>query len=286
MLAIALMNEILFQRKSILLQTQYTLNRLELSLLKQEQRAQMEEVPRGMNALIKSILAGTGTREMLMNCCVSLKNHKIDFLPGPYNKSREVYEEEMDATITEILYLAEQCCEYLYVDSGVSKNPNSMKVLEEADLIVMNLSQNKRILDDLLNHSLLRNKNICYLIGNYDPKSQYNKTYLFRNYKKLNKENTFFIPYNTEFRDAVSEATVTTFFLVNFYCEEEDENRFFIEEVKNAARKIYNIAFNLEEKKEKDNFTKEITERLLKSGDKMRREKIPGEKIGGELGAT
>jgi len=251
MLAIALMSDVLYGRKSIMLQTQFTQNRLEVPLLKKEQRKRIEQLQLGMNALIKSMLAGMGTRELLKNCCLSLGENSIDFLPGPYHKQKQVYERELEITLHEMIKLAEQCYEYVYIDCGVEMNPYAMKVLEEADLILVSTCQNKRVLDDLFENYKLPDKPIFYLIGNYDKNSQNSIGNLFHSYKELNKHNTFVIPYNIEFKDAVSESFITSFFYRNICCEKEDENYNFIKEVQKAVRAINEYLDFLVEEREK-----------------------------------
>lgn len=260
MLAVALMSDILFGRKSMMLQTQFSMNQLEFPLLKKEQRLRVEQLQLGMNTLIKSMMAGIGTRELLKDCCISLGENSIDFLPGPHHKNKQVYEGELEVTIHDMINLAEQCYEFVYIDCGVCMNRYVRRLLEEADLIIVNTCQNKRVLDDLFSSYDFSNKNTCYLLGNYDPKSQNNSNNLFHTYKFLNRNNTFLIPYNTEFKDASSEASITSFFYRNICCEPEDENYYFIKEVQNAARRINELVDkqNMErDKKQQLNLRKE-----------------------------
>ena len=69
-----------------------------------------------------------------------------------------------------------------------------------------------------------------------NKKSKYSRLY-----KSLKGENTFVIPYNTELRDSVSEAKLIQFFLQNMYCEPQDENYYFVEEVKKVSGYIMNL---------------------------------------------
>ena len=245
MLAMAFMGDIIYGRKSILLQTQITLNHLEFSLLKKEQRKRIEQLQLGMNTLIKSMIAGIGTRELLKDCCLSLGENQIDFLPGPHHKHKSVYERELEDTLHNILLLADQCYEHVYIDCGVGMNQYTSQVLEAADIILVSTCQNKRVLDDLFDNYKLPQKPVCYLIGNYDPKSQNTLKNLFHTYKEMNKQNTYVIPYNVEFKDAASESFITSFFYRNICCTAEDDNYYFIQEVKRAVRKVNEILEDL-----------------------------------------
>lgn len=252
MLAMAFMGDIIYGRKSILLQTQYSMNHLEYSLVKKEQRKSIEQMQIGMNTLIKSMIAGIGTRELLKSCCLSLGENHIDFVPGPHHKHRNVYEKELEDTLNNILSLAEQCYEYVYIDCGVGLNQYTKLVLQEVDMILVSTCQNKRVLDDLFENYELPHKPICYLIGNYDPKSSNTLKNLFHTYKALNKHNTFVIPYNVEFKDAASEAFLANFFYCNICCTSEDENYYFIQEVQRAVRNVNDILEYLTNNKEEN----------------------------------
>lgn len=231
MLAVAVMSNILYKRRSILLQTQFHLNQLEVPLLPVIKRKEAVSCKLGMDELLKGIQAGKSTQELLKACCISLSEHGLDFLPGTNMVNREIYEEGLTAGLYELLQLAEQFYELVFIDIGPIQNQLAEQIWKEADISIINLSQNIRVLDDFFTtHN--PPKEAVYLLGFYDWKSTLNKKTLTRLYKPLKEENTFVIPYNTELRDSVSEAKLNQFFLQNMYCEPEDENYYFVEEVK------------------------------------------------------
>lgn len=241
MLTTAVMGDILFRKKSILLQTQFRLNQLEVPLLPTEHRKEALQYEIGMDALLKGIQAGKSTEELLKACCVSISKNGMDFLPGTNTANKEIYENQIAKGFHEILELADQLYEYVFIDVGPIEQTIAQKIWKEADILVINLCQNTRVLDDFFNNYELPEKTI-YLIGNYDNHSTMNLKTLSRIYRPLKEENTFVIPYNTEFRDAISEAELFTYFYRNIICEREDENFYFVNEVKRAVRYIMESA--------------------------------------------
>ncbi len=240
MLAIAVMSDILYQRKSILLQTQFCLNQLEVPLLPPTKRKEANSYELGMDALLKGIQSGKSTKELLKACCICISENRMDFLPGTNARNREVYEEEIAKGLHEVLKLANEFYEYVFIDIGPVQNELAQQIWKEADLLVINLCQNIRVLDHFFSE-YEQPKNIIYLLGYYDCHSTVNKKTLTRLYKPLKRENTFVIPYNTELRDSVSEAKLIQFFLQNMYCEPDDENYYFVEEVKKVSGYIMNL---------------------------------------------
>jgi len=226
MIAVAMMNDLLYQKKSILLQTHFDLNQLEAWLLERKKRELVCDYRVGIDQLIQGILSGMNTRQLLMDCCLSVTEECIDFLPGTNAKHREVYEQGLQEAYHTILNLAQQCYEDVFIDACTGMNPFMEKLWDEADYVVVCLSQNIRILNDFFQNYTYDRKKTLFLIGNYDKRSE------------LNLKNLF----NVEFRDAMSLAKIKDFFYQNIHCDKEDSNFEFIDQVKGFASLLYRLS--------------------------------------------
>lgn len=242
MIAVAMMNDLLYQKKSILLQTHFDLNQLETWLLERKKRELVCDYRVGIDQLIQGILSGMNTRQLLMDCCLSVTEECIDFLPGTQAKHREVYEQGLQEAYHTILNLAQQCYEDVFIDACTGMNPFMKKLWDEADYVVVCLSQNIRVLNDFFRNYTYDRKKTLFLIGNYDKRSELNLKNLFKRYKSLNYQNTMVIPYNVEFRDAMAFAKIKEFFYQNIHCDKEDSNFEFIEQVKGFASLLYRLS--------------------------------------------
>ena len=69
-----------------------------------------------MDALLKGIQSGKSTKELLKACCICISENRMDFLPGTNARNREVYEEEIAKGLHEILKLANEFYEYVFID--------------------------------------------------------------------------------------------------------------------------------------------------------------------------
>lgn len=242
MLAVAMMNDLIYGNRSILLQTQFEMNQLEIPLLSESSREQIRNYNIGIDRLIQGIRSGMNAKQLLTSSCITLSKQCIDLLPSTNAKYREIYEKEIKDNFKEILDLAEACYELVFIDASAGMNDFVEMVWEEADCIIVNLCQNKRVLEDFfLRYDINYNK-MLFLIGNYDSDSDWNVKNISKRIKGLKKEFIFTLPYNTKFRDAASCAQLTEFFLQNIGCEKEDENYEFMEELTRLTYKLQNIS--------------------------------------------
>lgn len=242
MLAVAMMNDLMYGNRSILLQTQFEMNQLEIPLLSESKREQIRNYNIGVDRLIQGIRSGMNAKQLLTSSCITLSKQCIDFLPSTNSKYREIYEKEIKDNFKEILALAEACYELVFIDASAGMNEFIEMVWEEADLIIVNLSQNKRVLEDFFLRYEINYEKMLFLIGNYDANSEWNVKNILKRIKNMKKEITFTIPYNTQFRDAASCAQLTEFFLQNLGCEKDDDNYEFIKELTKLTHKLQHIS--------------------------------------------
>ncbi len=113
-------------------------------------------------------------------------------------------------------------------------------LLEISDLIVPNLSQKIRLIDEYLdikrNNLIFNEKPTIPILGRYDKHSKYTVKNVSRYMRE--REKVCAIPYNTLFFEACNEGTVDDFFIKFRKINPKDRNAVFIEEVKNVADRI------------------------------------------------
>lgn len=113
-------------------------------------------------------------------------------------------------------------------------------ILANSNIIVANISQRLSSINKFMElrekKPILKSKKTLLLIGRHDKFSKYTVKNITRYMGEKNKVST--IPYNTLFFEACEEAKVPDLFLKIRNVDEEDRNRFFIEEVKRASENI------------------------------------------------
>lgn len=238
LLAVAVMSTLLYQYKIMVIQTHFNLNNLEASLVSTLKSDREVFMDLGIDALTRYIKSAPLDKEVIESCSISLLNKHLNLLPGTLKDNRNIYENDMNKTIKGILRAASKYHDFVFIDTNSGINDLSMKIIKDSDIVVVCLNQNKRILEDYVNISKIGGKKVFYLIGNYDYYSRYNLYNLRKSFSWLKNNNSAIIPYNTEYMDAQSDGQVIQFMLKNMDCDKEDNNGYFIKQVKLAVNKL------------------------------------------------
>ncbi|HWT74296.1 MAG TPA: hypothetical protein VN258_06215 [Mobilitalea sp.] len=242
-LATSMVAGMYYRKKVVLTQTQFSFNNLEAPIVgANAYNAASKEFFReiGIDTLIRCFKAAKLDKETLENCCIALENTNILLLPGTSKTIKESFEYEMEAVIVNLLKAMEAIYGVIFVDICSGENSLSMKLLEEADLVVINLSQNLSVLDLFFQQYKDKlSSNVFYLFGKYDCNSKYNINNIRRKYRKMiTQKNSGVIPYHTGYMDAQTDGKVVEFFRDNLNCSKKDEAYYFMLKVKNATEKI------------------------------------------------
>lgn len=199
----------------------------------------------GVEGLIKALNTNRTNTEIVRNYSKIVLKNRLDVLLSPNTRSYQEYV-EIAKYYTEILQTANKFYDFVFVDLSKRMPPKEVtEILQTSDIIVMNLTQRLRTIDDFIalreNSEFYRRKNIILNIGRYDKFSKYNVKNISRYMKEKNNIST--IPYNTLFFEACEEAKVPDLFLKLRNVDTEDRNGFFLSEVK---RVVDNIVYRLQ----------------------------------------
>lgn len=238
---VSVMSVLLNRRKSILLENHININNLERML----NESMFHEVVReydlyyriGIEQLIRQIHSGYGLNNAVKSSSLSLMNNSIYYLPQNNQINQEIFDYELNTVIYSLFQLLELEGEDIYIDTAVNGNLSSKIILEEADLVVVNLTQNPYILEDFFDNYNSIVKKAVYLIGNYNPESKYNSKYILHKYR-IEREKIAVIPYNVHFQDAMTDGRVIGFINQTYKCNKKCEDYYFMREVKNAVKMI------------------------------------------------
>lgn len=245
---VSIMGAIDGTRKTLLLENHYNINNLENALIKQDRTMVKEESyfynQIGLDSLIKRVHSRMVNESSVQEASISLMNGTMHYIPQSHISNKEFFEYEFNQVIHPLFRVLEDFGDVVYVDTAGCDHLSSKVILNEADLVVVNLSQNPLILSNYFkNYSSLHEKAV-YLIGNYNPDSRFNLKNIIRMYH-IDKNKIAVIPYNIEYKDAVAEGNAIRFLMRNFDCGKEEPNYYFIREVKKAVNMINNQMKNV-----------------------------------------
>ncbi len=237
MLAVAVMSSMILKKNTLLLHNHFGDKSLEKAVLGKDTGTELFENI-GLDSLIRNIKISELSHDIIHNSSLSLYNNRLHILPGTTKENRHLYETELSLTLPAILRSADKFYDMVFLDMVSGYEENSKKYREECDLIVVNLTQNRNMINDYFLKYHLPEEKTIYLIGKYNPNSRYNLTNLERCFHML-KNKTGIIPYNVEFMDAAIDGKIMNYFIKTIINGKGEANLYFIKKVKKAAALIF-----------------------------------------------
>ncbi|MDF2544369.1 MAG: hypothetical protein K0S47_4087 [Herbinix sp.] len=245
MLAIAVITGFLHKKSCIVTQTQFKLNNLEAPLVgsnatNKESTDYFRNV--GLDALFRLFKVGYIDRELIENCSITLNHRYLSLLPGSMSNNMEYFNQSMKFGLSKVIESLELYKDIVFLDTNAGDHELSIKMMEEADITIINLNQNLTMIQKYFSdYEKYVQGNVFYLFGNYDRNSKYNIKNIRRIYRnKINPNNSAVVPYNTNYLDAQSDGKLIDFIQNNLNCEKTDPNFYFIKNIKDASNKILN----------------------------------------------
>jgi hypothetical protein len=233
MLAIAVMSSVILKKNTLLLHNHFSDKSLEKAVFGKDTGIDMfEDI--GLDSLSRNIKISELNEEIINNSSISLYNNRIHILPGTTKENKHLFESELLQTLPSIINSIDKFYDLVFMDLVPGAKEISKKMKEEADLIVVNLPQNKNIIDDYFSKYLLPKNKTLYLIGKYNGNSRYNLTNLERSYHIL-KNKTTVIPYNVEFMDALVDGKLMNYTMKSMVNGKGEDNLIFMKKAKQAV---------------------------------------------------
>jgi hypothetical protein len=176
---------------------------------------------------------------------------KLDLLAGTSMTNKKVFYKVLNEVNENIFYNSSKYYDFIFSDATAGNN-YSLNILESADLIVVNLNQNIRIIKRFFESEiyLKYNKKCVYILGMYNDESRFTKSTLTRKFifgedaiisKTLGKNNKIgIIPYNISFSDSVNGGKIIDYFLKNIEVEKKNINYYFFNEIGKSVEMILN----------------------------------------------
>jgi len=232
-------------RRSLMMQTRYSCPDLDYALfswqssrIKEESRY-FQEV--GLDAVLNDAILNFQRKERFPNHVLEVKKNRLYYLPGTYKNNREVYEHHLFHHLEQVLETAEEFGENLFFDCSGESGKVCEKLMETADVIVINVPQSPYQIEKLPPLFSGKEEKVVYLIGQHNEKSKYHISNIRRKYH-IPKEQIAAIPYNVEFTDSLSDGRSIHFLEQNSLARKKDFNYKLIQELREAAELIFKKA--------------------------------------------
>lgn len=202
-----------YHTSNLITHTQLTFSSLE-SLFGKELIAEGFE-DSGVVALERLAKSDLLKPEAVMDYTETIFKNRLDILGGSSKKSNSA---EQDKLMQLLLSVTNQAYDQVWIDAhSGTRNQLTNHLLANADLVLVNLPQNRFVLDRFFSGEdfpeILNNKNYIVLISSYDKDSSFNIRKIKRRYKI--KHPIFPIHYSHHYKDAANQLSLAEFFYRN-----------------------------------------------------------------------
>lgn len=188
----------------------------------------------GSEGLIRRIYRSTKSNYNLEPYLNEIIDNHLYYMPQGQVIHSDLFDYEFNQSIEPFFNLVDNFSDITFIDTASSNSLSTKTIIEEADLIVVNLYQDMRILEEFFNGYSSHISNAIILISKYSSNSllsikRISKTYDFP------MERIIPIPYNEIFESAFSRGRVVEFICSHYDCKRDDPNYFFMQSLKKAA---------------------------------------------------
>ncbi|SHO47042.1 hypothetical protein [Anaerocolumna xylanovorans] len=162
--------------------------------------------------------------------------NSLYYVPIGNHFNQFIFDYTLNDNIIKILQASENFASYTFIDTSNENHLSSKIILEEADLIVVTLAQDQKVIKEFFrNYSSLLSKCII-LLSEY--RNDTLKVQAISEKYSFHMSKIVQIPYNMEYSQAIEQGAIVEFMTRNYGCEREDSNYPFITGVRHAAAAI------------------------------------------------
>lgn len=171
------------------------------------------------------------SKDIFANCIFHIANDN--------GIEEKLFEITINNHILTILNASDKIADLTFIDTQSNNNLSTKIILEEADLIVVNLSQNPDLLYSFFRSYKSIISRCLFLLSNYDNNSYFNLEKISQMFS-IDKSNIATVPYSREYKEALKHGQVVSFIISNYKCDLENRNFYFMNEIMDAAKMIHN----------------------------------------------
>lgn len=239
MVCIAAVSAIAGLGRSVLLENHYNVNNLNDMLLSPDKIAMLHETGQyynkyGIEYILKRLYTGTANEQMIRKASIPLLYSSIYYLPQSYIVNREVFDYEFELAHKDLFECLENISDMVFIDTESRGNASSVQILEEADMVVVSIDQDREAWDDYFEHYMSILPKSVFLVGQYEKENPFDLELIKKQYH-IPGEKLAVIPYNIDLHIAAGEGTMIPFLNRNYMKSSRAENEYFMGEVKKAV---------------------------------------------------
>ena len=145
-----------------------------------------------------------------------------------------MFDYEFELTHKDLFAVLENISDMVFIDTESKGNASSVQILEEADIVVVNIDQDREAWEDYFdNYASLLEKSV-FLVGRYEKENPFHCHRIMKEYQ-IPQGKIGVIPYNVDLQIAAAEGRIIPFLNRNYLRSSRAENDYFMGELKNSV---------------------------------------------------
>ena len=164
-------------------------------------------------------------------------NDNLGYVPSAIRSNRMLYEAEFSRECQNILHQLDPLTDYVFVDCSYASEEIKRKIQAKAQLIVTNVSQSEKVLDEFFSCLPEVRHKAVYCIGNYMREEPCNLKNIQRLYR-IDSAQIGVVPYNVEFLSSLQRGKAAAFFQNHMLRVQRERNRKFFREIHHLTKII------------------------------------------------
>ncbi|MDU2243027.1 MAG: hypothetical protein E7E23_20900 [Paenibacillus sp.] len=192
----------------------------------------------GIDALARLAQNGKLSPEMIRDYTLPLLQERLDLLPGS-NKADKALIMGMKDMLATLLDSAKRYYDLTLIDGGSGVGSGwTQLLLQNADLVIVSLNQNRFVLERFFRHreDWLKGKKLLFVLGQYDRDSALTAKNMVRKYRV--KMPIYPVPHQAGFMDAAQEGRAIDFLFRNRNVPRDHAHHAFMQCVRALAQAI------------------------------------------------
>lgn len=154
--------------------------------------------------------------------------------------SNEVYELRILEEISLFLEFLNKSEDYIFIDAKSQDSISTVRLLEEADVVVVNLRQDEILMRDFfMKYASIVGKSF-YFISEYRRRTGYPLNSFLKDFS-VHPNRVAVIPYNPEFSPVVDDGRITEYVMKHHDCDKSSKEYYYIWHLKKAAELLKDI---------------------------------------------
>lgn len=191
----------------------------------------------GMDFLLQETFIGGLNREILERAAKELIPSGVRLIPSAKDNCEERVWQVLEEHGEKLLDCMEESADLVFLDCGKGKYSFMREIKKRAGVLVVNLTQSQRILNQFFQTRQTYLEKTVYVTGHYEDLYPCNRSYMLKNYR-IAPENLMELSYHSAFRDALERGRCLKFFMKNTPIPTYERNRSFFYEVQLATDRI------------------------------------------------